>query len=283
MPSDRKPYIALLLGLLLPGLGHGYAGDKKRALIAFAAVTTCFVLGLVLAQHRVFAFTSSLFAGLPVLEWLPIHLLPEAGNFGETMLAWILQPASTEAGRDRLMRLPVATEHIGLTLTGLAGYLNAILAADAAWLLARGRLEQERGRSFPGQPALSCLAAWLVPGLGHVREGRRTVGMLVGISILALWIAGLWFSDFTACDRPQLYWWWAAQAGAGGPTLLSSTLLGPLAMDHEIPHMDLGITLLAIAGLLNVVSLTDVYTLAEKNALAAGGLLDAPVAPRQPA
>ncbi|MCB9880337.1 MAG: hypothetical protein H6834_00990 [Planctomycetes bacterium] len=271
MASDRKPYTALLLGLLVPGLGHGYAGDKRRAGLAFGVVTTMFVVGYLLADYRVFAFTSSLFAGIPLLELLPIHLLPEAGNFGETMIAWLVQPAS-DAARDRLMRLPLATEHIGLALTGLSGYLNAILAADASWIVARGRLEAERSRSFPGSPGLSCFLSWVLPGAGHVREGRKVTGLLVGGSILGLWALGLWFSDFTGCDRPQLYWWWAAEAGAGGPTLVSSILLGPLPMDHEMPHMDLGVTLLSLAGLLNIVSLTDVYTLAESNALAAGGV-----------
>lgn len=274
VPSERKPYTALLLGLLIPGLGHGYAGDKRAAGAIFVAVTTVFALGLAFAAPRVFAFTSSLFAGVPLLEWVPIHLIPEVGNFLETMFAWLLQPdAST---RERILRLPLATEHIGLTLTGLVGYANAIFAADAAWLVARQNLQEERSRRFPGRPALSCLLAWLVPGLGHVREGRRTVGLLVGGSILAMWIAGLWFSNFTGCDRAQLYWWWAAQGGAGGPTLVSSMLLGPLPMDQELPHMDLGVTLMSLAGLLNIVSLTDVYTLAEKNALASSVAADEP-------
>lgn len=272
MTRDQKPSTALLLGLLLPGLGHGYAGDRKTAASAFVFVTTMFALGFAFAEYRVFAFSSSLFAGVPVLEWLPIHLLPEAGNFLETAFAWMLQPdAST---RERLMRLPVSTEHIGLTLTGLSGYANAILAADASWIVARRNLEEERSRTFPGRPAISCLLAWAVPGLGHVREGRRTVGFLVGGSVLLLWILGLWFSRFTGCDRAQLYWWWAAQAGAGGPTLVSSMLLGPLPMSEEMPQMDLGVTLMAVAGLLNVVSLTDVYSLGEKNALESGGVTE---------
>ena len=268
MSSDPKPYTALALGLLIPGLGHGYAGDKRGATTAFVFVTGLFVLGLALAgPYRVFAFTHSLFAGRPILEYLPFHLLPEAGNFGETILALIFQPGQADPAVERLLRLPVATEHIGLTLTGMAGYLNALLAADAAWLVARGRLERERNRRFSGRPAISCLLAWLVPGLGHVREGKRSLGLLVGASLLTLWGLGLWFSDGRACDRPQLYWWWAAQAGTGGPTMLSSIFLGPLLVDHEIPHMDLGVTLLSLAGLLNIVSLTDVYSLAEKNSL----------------
>jgi len=46
-------------------------------------------------------------------------------------------------------------------------------------------------------------------------------------------------------------------------------LLGPRMITSEPPAMDLGITLLTIAGLLNVAALTDVYTTGEKRALEA--------------
>lgn len=264
-----RPYVALLAGILLPGLGHWYAGRKRDALVSFAAVTACFGVGWAMSGYRIFAFTSPFFAfvGRPLLEWIPIHLLPEAGNFAQTTFAWLLQPAMGPL-RARELHLPVAGEHLGLTLAGLSGYLNCILAADACWLVARQNLEAERGRSFPGRPALSVLWGWLVPGLGHVREGRRAIGLLVGASILLLYAMGLYFSELRGVDRAQLYWWWAAQGGAGGPTLLATPLLGPLMIEHEIPTMNLGVTLLTLAGLLNVVALTDVYSVGEKRALA---------------
>lgn len=269
LEARRQPYTALIAGIALPGAGHWYAGHKRGAVVSFVAVTLLFGVGYLLADYRVFAFTNSLFGTMPVLSLIPIHILPEAGNFLETTIAWVIQPSSADPSWGRVLRLPIETEHIGLTLTGLAGYLNAILAADACWLVARDKLEAERGRSFPGRPGLSVLLAWLVPGLGHVREGQRTKGYIVGGAILLLWVAGLWFSGFCGVDRAQLYWWWAAQGGLGGPTLVATPLLGPLMIDHEIATMDLGVTLLSLAGLLNVVAMTDVYTLGERRALRA--------------
>ena len=263
--SQKKPYSALWLGILLPGLGHAYAGDRRGAAASFVAVTAFFVVGCLLAEHRVFAFSSSLFGTSPLAN-LPIHLLPEAGNFLETTIAWMMQP-EVDAERARLLRLPVEGEHLGLTLTGLSGVLNCILAADAAWIVARANLENERGRSFPGRPGLSALLSFVLPGLGHVREGRREVGVLVAIGVLGLYALGLWFSDCRGADRAQLYWWWAAQSGVGGPTLLCTPLFGPLEIQGEAPTMDLGVTLLSIAGLLNVASMTDVYALGQRNAL----------------
>ena len=263
--SQKKPYTALWLGILLPGLGHAYAGDRRGAAQAFVAVTAMFVLGCYLAEHRVYAFSSSLFGTSPLAN-VPIHLLPEAGNFLETMIAWMVQPA-VDAERARLLRLPVEAEHLGLALTGLSGVLNCILASDAAWVLAREQLEAERGRRFPGRPAVSVLLAFLLPGLGHIREGRRQVGLLVAVGVLGLYALGLYFSDFRGVDRAQLYWWWAAQSGAGGPTLLCTPLLAPLEIQDEASTMDLGVTLLSIAGLLNFASMTDVYALGQRNAL----------------
>lgn len=265
MESTKKPYQALAAGIFLPGLGHLYAGDKRGAAFSFVAVTACFAVGLWLADWRVFAFSNSLFSG--VFKNLPIHLLPEAVNFGETTVAWIMQPESADPDRARLLRLPISTEHLGLTLTGLSGYLNAILAADACWLVARHNLSEKRGRQLTGRPAISALLTWLVPGLGHAREGRGRIGALVGFGVIGIYVMGLWFSDFRGVDRSQLYWWWAGEAGFGGASLVLTPLLGPLALEHDVDTVDLGITLLCIAGLLNVVAMTQAYTLGEKRAL----------------
>ena len=61
--------------------------------------------------------------------------------------------------------------------------------------------EGERGRPFPGRPAISVLWGWLVPGLGHIREGKKSIGLLVGRSILLIYAMGLWFSEFRGVDR----------------------------------------------------------------------------------
>ena len=49
--------------------------------------------------------------------------------------------------------------------------------------------------------------------------------------------------------------------------MVLTPLLGPLALEHDVDTVDLGITLLCIAGLLNVVAMTQAYTLGEKRAL----------------
>ncbi|MFQ5505052.1 MAG: DUF6677 family protein [Planctomycetota bacterium] len=271
MEIRKSPYKAAWAGILIPGLGHWYAGSQKSAAVAFSVVTALFGLGCVLAGHRVFAFTGHPFATTPLLQWIPIHVWPEVGNLGETMLLWLGQP-ELDPDRSRLLRLPIQTEHLGLALTGLSGGLNFMLAADACWLVGRQNLSAERGRSIGGRPAFSVILAWLVPGLGHVREGRKATGIMIAAALCLLYALGLGFSELNGVDRPQLYWLWAAQTGMGGATLAASVLLGPLEISHRIETMDLGTTMLAICGLLNIVVLTDVYTLGETRALTEAGI-----------
>ncbi len=275
MNETRKPSTALLLGLLLPGLGHLHAGRRRDALLVFLAVTTPFTLGAALVGVRMFGFTSPLFGSGSLGALLPVHLLPEAGNFGETLLAWLLrgEPLNAPASYDfaRLLRLPVPGEHLALALTGLAGFANAILAADASWLVASRNLPQGVLKNPRIRPALSALESWLVPGLGHWRLGMRRRGAFIASGVLGLFLLGLVFSEGRGVDRPQLYWWWAGQAGAGIPTALASVFLGPLEVVRDLPYKDLGITLVTIAGLLNVVTMTDIYTKAETLALGLAG------------
>lgn len=279
MESNKRPYRALLAGILLPGLGHLYAGNKRRALTAFLLVTIPFVIGAMLADYRVFAFTGNPFAGSDsvlkvLLAKLPIQCWPEIGNMAESTLLWNLQPP-LDADWSRMLRLPVEHENLGLMLTGLSSALNMLLAADACWLVARDRLSAERDRPIGGHLGRNLLWAWMVPGMGHWLLGKKQTALLVGGSLLSLWILGLYFSDFRGIDRSQLYWWWAAQAGMGGPTLVSSLAFGTLEIARDIPQMDLGITLLSVAGLLNLAVLTDVYSQSETQALQAAGLIGA--------
>lgn len=276
MSIDSRPvYRALVASLIVPGLGHLLVGRRRAAVVACAAPVLLFVLGYLLVGERLFAFSSP-FGGPGnllgrLLGYLPLHLIPECLNFGPTWVVWMLEGPSDPL--EPMLRLPVATEHVGLALTAASGYVNVFFATDAGWsagseqyFATRSALRPARA-SLRAQPAFVAFLAWLVPGAGYWHEGRRTLGLIVGGSILILWVLGLWFSGFCGVDRSQLYWWWAAQSGLGLPTLAGNALLGPLRITEDLPHIDLGITLLSISGLLNLVVAADVYTLAERRVL----------------
>jgi hypothetical protein len=220
---DSKPvYRVLAAGIVVPGLGHLLVGRSKTAVLAFALPVALFAIGFALAGQRLFAFSgafgsdANLFG--QILQALPLHLIPECLNFGPALLAWLA--VGPENILEPSLRLPVATEHLGLALTAASGYLNVFFATDAGWSRGSEQYYASRsalrpsGVSLRNHPAFSSFLAWLIPGAGYLYEGRRTLGLLVGGSILLLWILGLFFSGFCGVDRSQLYWWWGGAVGA---------------------------------------------------------------------
>ncbi len=67
---------------------------------------------------------------------------------------------------------------------------------------------------------------WLIPGLGHVILGQRRRGIILGASILCLWLAGILIGGVSVIDRfdrvepgnddapdkPTASWWFYGQA-----------------------------------------------------------------------
>ena len=51
-------------------------------------------------------------------------------------------------------------------------------------------------------PPLVALAAWLLPGAGYLLLGQRTRGLVVGISILLLFVVGLLIAGVRVLDVP---------------------------------------------------------------------------------
>lgn len=115
----------------------------------------------------------------------------------------------------------------------------------------------------------TALAAWLIPGAGHVLLGYRVRGALLGTSILGLF----WFGQVLAMpaegakDRTPMAVsrkvspvFFGCQAGNGLSALLSEVLwgnphydnrLGPI--DLYLPrHINLGILFTSVSGLLNL-------------------------------
>lgn len=64
------------------------------------------------------------------------------------------------------------------------------------------------------------VAAWLVPGLGHVLVGQRRRGVVIGLTVLGLWLSGLLIGGISIIDHeqtgdglaPRLSFWFVGQA-----------------------------------------------------------------------
>ncbi len=260
--ASQNPRNAALAAWILPGAGHFYAGFPVRGVVVFVVVMGLFALGYRLVDVRLFGFTAPM-EFLSILSWAPYYLLPEFGNFAGSVGAQLLMGDRTN-DLMRLTKVPRELEHVGLTLTASSGVLNLLFASEAHWLAKRG---SEPGPSSLN-PGRAALLSWLVPGAGHWMLGQKHKGILLLGSIVFLFVLGLVFSGFTGTDRAQLYWWWAGQIFFGGGTVPATMILGPLPVTETGAFVDLGVTLLTVAGLMNLIVIVDAYSVAEARACA---------------
>jgi hypothetical protein len=111
-------------------------------------------------------------------------------------------------------------------------------------------------------PPLIALAAWFVPGLGHILLGRTAKGLYMGGLILAAFGIGLVLGQgYSVASVKFPYHWWG-QVCAGAPALLANRFLGLRAQDHTIDRLELGVVFTTVAGIMNVVAIVDAYTIA---------------------
>jgi hypothetical protein len=69
------------------------------------------------------------------------------------------------------------------------------------------------------QPELAAVLAWLVPGLGHLYQGRTRKGAISMGVVMVIFLAGMWLGSgrvVYASWRPDdTRWWFVPQAGLG--------------------------------------------------------------------
>ena len=112
-------------------------------------------------------------------------------------------------------------------------------------------------------PVIPCLLAWLVPGAGHLRIGRRWPALFVAATVLVLFVAGMALAGFENVSRVRHPWWFALQAFAGLPALAADLLTADVTPTEYLPHRSVGELYTAMAGLLNLVALADVWARCE--------------------
>lgn len=135
-------------------------------------------------------------------------------------------------------------------------------------------------------PVVAAVLAWLVPGLGHLYQGRRAKGLLFMVCILGTFFYGLFLSDgravyasWTDWDRRLPY---LCQIGVGLPAMpalvqnylvrhdkapWAGGIMAPPATQMERDdwyrelnrYFELGTVYTMIAGLLNVLAVYDAF------------------------
>ncbi|MEO0479157.1 MAG: DUF6677 family protein [Planctomycetota bacterium] len=260
-----RPGQAALISLAMPGLSHVFLGKPVRAAVVFALAFGLFFAGYGLCTDRIW------FIGLDLgsLGFLPgsLHLLiPEILNPTPYLLAHTLQDLDGPAAL-RHIRLPRESEHLGFWLMAGSGFASAFAAADACWI-ARGIKSLNPVKGIDLGPLRAALLTFMVPGSGHIVLGQKSKGLLVGGSVIALFLLGMLFSGGHGIDRAARPIWWSGQSPFGGATLLTALLVGGSQMSELSGRFfELGVVLCTCAGLLNVVLIVDSFSIAERRLL----------------
>jgi hypothetical protein len=274
MRSNADPARGLgltpFLAGFVPGLLQFRLGQRGLALAAFVSCTVLFFAGWIVVGERLFywALLTPGNGDSPVVRvlarcGLPISL-PELLNLPANAIGALLAFDGSPTG-ERMWRLPRAGEHIAGFLTAASGMLAAFWAAAGQWEM---RLRRDGGADAPrpiANPALCAALSWLVPGLGHARAGQKDKGVVMGLAVAAVFALGLVVSHGHAVDRATYSVWWIGQNLFGGGSLFAALVTGPWRSESAPLHLDLGIVLCTVAGLMNLVVMVDAFTVAERS------------------
>ena len=252
-PSARRgdPTVAALLTWFLPGAGHAYLGQFGLGLALFALVDGLFFFGLQLSNGMVFEFLD------PELRspFAPV-LSPEIGNLGG--LLWQMRNHGYGPG---IVRPFPDTIVFGSMLAAISGVLNG-LAMCHAHTLARASSVRVTHRVL-----LPTAAGFVVPGLGHMMQGRRARGLVVFALLMSCFMLGTLLAEGSNLSRERHFYSWAGQFGIGLPGILAELAFGKLRVTSDIPYVDGGLVFGCVAGMLNLLALIDVYGWSESQEL----------------
>jgi hypothetical protein len=114
------------------------------------------------------------------------------------------------------------------------------------------------------------VAAWLLPGLGHILLGRWGRGLFVAAACLAMtiigWSLGGEYLFSAGADQGMMYWFHQAAVLGNGGACLAHWLFGigdPTALQIQAAvksaTFEYGVRFLAVSGLLNYLTVLDVF------------------------
>lgn len=119
-------------------------------------------------------------------------------------------------------------------------------------------------RAPTANPFLICLVAWLVPGGGHLWQGRRQKGLVFLLALPAMFAVGLWLSGRLfpfELSQPLVALEALADTGVGIPYFIASALGRGQGVVTAASY-EYGNAFLIVAGLLNMLVVIDAYDIA---------------------
>jgi hypothetical protein len=121
-----------------------------------------------------------------------------------------------------------------------------------------------RPAAEPGAIALACLAAWAVPGAGHLWFGQRQKGLIFLVVLPLMFVTGLLLHGRVfpfAFSEPLVALAAAADLGLGLPWIVAKAM-GAGAGVVTAVTFEHGNTFIIVAGLLNALVVLDVFDIA---------------------
>ncbi|PCJ55571.1 MAG: hypothetical protein COA70_00335 [Planctomycetota bacterium] len=264
--STRERILAAVgFSILIPGLGH-FVGERKGwAMFWFATCQITLVLGLILAGFSQLDYGRTFGFGETDLIFF---LIPEGGNFLVTQLLARMYESMEYRGE-----YPDAfpLRNLGYILSGMSGVLAMFCAAHAAGqALAKGHPVRSDLVKKPITPGRAAVLTLLIPGLGHWKTGRKFKAILLGGSVLGLFLLGMALGDFADFNRQRHPYYWVGQMFMGVPGWLTSLVVSGRNFHAVLPYQDAGLLFTTSAGFFNVIVSLDAFHRAEHDWLSSG-------------
>jgi uncharacterized protein DUF6677 len=110
-------------------------------------------------------------------------------------------------------------------------------------------------------PFVPVLLAWLVPGAGHLAIGRIWPGLVTFLAIVPLYVGGMALAGFenVSLERHEIYFW-GAHVWGGALTAAAAWFTRHVELLQFMPYKSTGELFTAVACLLNVIALSDVWS-----------------------
>jgi hypothetical protein len=124
--------------------------------------------------------------------------------------------------------------------------------------------ERPRAAAEPGRLILVCALAWLIPGAGHLLQGRREKGLVFLAALPLMFGIGLWLQGRLfplELSDPLVFLGAIANRGIGAPYLIA-WLMDAGAGTVIAAAYEYGNTFLMTAGLLNFLVILDAFDIA---------------------
>jgi uncharacterized protein DUF6677 len=124
--------------------------------------------------------------------------------------------------------------------------------------------ERPRAATEPGILALVIVLAWLVPGAGHLWQGRRQKGIVFLLALPLMFAVGLMLSGRLfplELSEPLVFLGAIADRGIGLPFFLARFMDAGAGLVTAVSY-EYGNTFLMTAGLLNFLVILDAYDIA---------------------